>query len=91
MPQLSYQTAGESHGPALVVTVTGLPQGLEIDESFINAELARRLSMAPSAVFERVKRLEQKGVIKGYGAHVDPRAIERSLLAYVLHDFPVAR
>ncbi len=42
MPQLSYQTAGESHGPALVVTVTGLPQGLEIDEAFINAELERR-------------------------------------------------
>jgi Lrp/AsnC family leucine-responsive transcriptional regulator len=57
---------------------------LQADGRTSNAELARRLSMAPSAVFERVKRLEAKGVIKGYGAHVDPRAIERSLLAYVL-------
>ena len=42
MPRLDYQTAGESHGPALVVTVTGLPAGVPVDESFINAELGRR-------------------------------------------------
>ena len=57
---------------------------LQADGRTSNAELARRVNMAPSAVFERVRRLEQKGVITGYGAHVDPRAIERSLLAYVL-------
>jgi chorismate synthase len=42
MPRLDSQTAGESHGPALVITVTGLPAGLPIDADFINAELARR-------------------------------------------------
>lgn len=42
MPALAYQTAGESHGPALVITVTGLPAGLPIDAEFINAELRRR-------------------------------------------------
>jgi chorismate synthase len=42
MPTLDYQTAGESHGPALVITITGLPAGLEIDDAFINAELSRR-------------------------------------------------
>lgn len=42
MPPLDYQTAGESHGPGLVTTVTGLPAGLELDEDFINAELRRR-------------------------------------------------
>ncbi len=42
MPRLDYQTAGESHGPALVVTVTGLPAGLDIDENLINRELERR-------------------------------------------------
>jgi len=39
---LSYQTAGESHGPALLATVTGLPAGVPVDLAFINAELARR-------------------------------------------------
>jgi chorismate synthase len=39
---LHYQTAGESHGPALVTTITGLPAGVPIDADFINAELRRR-------------------------------------------------
>jgi len=42
MPALNYQTAGESHGPALVTTITGLPAGLELDIPFINHELQRR-------------------------------------------------
>lgn len=42
MPTLNYQTAGESHGAALIVMVTGLPAGLTIDLDFINAELRRR-------------------------------------------------
>jgi len=42
MANLSYQTAGESHGPALIALVTGLPAGVEIDADFINSELKRR-------------------------------------------------
>lgn len=42
MPSLDYQTAGESHGPALVTTITGLPAGLSLDMDLINGELARR-------------------------------------------------
>ncbi len=42
MPRLEYQTAGESHGPTLVCTITGLPAGLELDMDAINHELARR-------------------------------------------------
>lgn len=39
---LSYQTAGESHGPALLAVVNGVPRGLKIDEGLINRELERR-------------------------------------------------
>ena len=39
---LTYQTAGESHGPGLLAIVSGLPAGLVVDIEFINAELARR-------------------------------------------------
>ena len=35
-------TAGESHGPALVAIVTGLPAGLMLDRDVINVDLARR-------------------------------------------------
>lgn len=39
---IRYLTAGESHGPALVVIVEGLPAGLEVSAEGIGAELARR-------------------------------------------------
>lgn len=39
---LTCQTAGESHGPAVIALVNGLPAGLRLDEDFINAELRRR-------------------------------------------------
>ena len=39
---LGLVTAGESHGPALVAVVTGLPAGLELDRDAIDADLRRR-------------------------------------------------
>src|ERR1700747_2950481 len=39
---LRFQTAGESHGEALVATLTGVPAGLPIDQAFIDRELWRR-------------------------------------------------
>ena len=39
---LELVTAGESHGPALVAIVTGLPAGLELDKAAIDADLRRR-------------------------------------------------
>lgn len=42
MAELSYRTAGESHGPALIALIEGLPAGLPIDLALIDAELKRR-------------------------------------------------
>jgi chorismate synthase len=39
---LRFQTAGESHGEALVATISGVPAGLTIDQAFIDRELWRR-------------------------------------------------
>src|SRR4051794_19583411 len=39
---LELTTAGESHGPALVAIVSGLPAGLVLDREAINADLRRR-------------------------------------------------
>jgi chorismate synthase len=39
---LLLSTAGESHGPALVAILSGLPAGLTLDRSAIDADLARR-------------------------------------------------
>jgi chorismate synthase len=42
VPRLRYLTAGESHGPALVATLEGLPAGLAVSTPDLVAELARR-------------------------------------------------
>lgn len=49
-----------------------------------NAEIARQVEMAPSAVLERIRKLEERGVIKAYAAQLDPQALGQGLLAYVL-------
>ncbi len=48
-----------------------------------NAEVARRLGMAPSAILERVRKLEERGVILGYAARVNPEAVGLGLTAFV--------
>ena len=48
-----------------------------------NSELAKKVGMAPSAVLERIKKLEQKGVIEGYPTRIKPDALELKLLAYI--------
>jgi len=48
-----------------------------------NAEVARQVGLAPSAVFERIRKLEEKGVLRGFHADVDPHAAGLPLLAFV--------
>jgi len=48
-----------------------------------NADLARELEMAPSAVLERVKKLEQKKVILQYTTSINPAAVQQKLLAFI--------
>jgi len=47
------------------------------------ADVARAVGLAPSAVLERIRKLESRGVIRGYSALVDPRALDQSMLAFV--------
>jgi chorismate synthase len=42
MATLSYRTAGESHGRALIALVEGMPAGVPVDKAFIDGELRRR-------------------------------------------------
>jgi Lrp/AsnC family transcriptional regulator, leucine-responsive regulatory protein len=46
-------------------------------------ELGRRVSLSAPAVAERVQRLERSGVITGYRAELDPRALGFTLTAFV--------
>ncbi len=48
-----------------------LLEALHEDARLSNAELGRRIGMSAPSVAERVRRLEERGVITGYGARVD--------------------
>ncbi len=44
-------------------------------------ELARKVNLSTTAVLERVKKMEDTGIILGYGAEIDPRKVGYSLSA----------
>jgi Lrp/AsnC family transcriptional regulator, leucine-responsive regulatory protein len=56
---------------------------LQIDAHLSNADLAESVGLTASSVFERVKKLEQKGTITGYVATVDPVKLGKPLLAFM--------
>ena len=56
---------------------------LQIDGRLPLSELGRRIGLSQPAVSERVKRLEEAGIIAGYGARIDPRALNLGLTAIV--------
>lgn len=56
---------------------------LKEDARVANAAIARDVDLAPSAVFQRIKKLEEKGVIQGYHARIDPDALDQGLLAFI--------
>ncbi|GGG87496.1 AsnC family transcriptional regulator [Parapedobacter pyrenivorans] len=48
-----------------------------------NADIARELGMAPSAILERIKKLEQREVILQYRAKINPAALDQTLLSFI--------
>jgi Lrp/AsnC family leucine-responsive transcriptional regulator len=47
-----------------------------------NAEIARQVGLAPSAVFERIRKLEERQIIRGYRAEIDPKVLGLAQLAF---------
>lgn len=56
---------------------------LEHDGRATWADLGRRVSLTAPAVRERVRRMEQAGIITGYGAAIDPARVGRPIGAFV--------
>jgi Lrp/AsnC family leucine-responsive transcriptional regulator len=48
-----------------------------------NAAIARQVGLAPSGVFERVRKLEEKGILHAYHARVEPKALSLGQLAFM--------
>jgi Lrp/AsnC family transcriptional regulator, leucine-responsive regulatory protein len=71
-------------------TDIALLQELQEDARLSLAELGRRVGLSSPAVADRLERLEQAGVITGYSADIDPRALGYEL-AVVLRIRPAPR
>jgi Lrp/AsnC family leucine-responsive transcriptional regulator len=48
-----------------------------------NAELARELGIPPSTMLERIRRLEESGVLRGYRASLDPNLLGLGIQAFI--------
>jgi Lrp/AsnC family leucine-responsive transcriptional regulator len=48
-----------------------------------NVEVARQVNMAPSAVLERIRKLESQGYIDGYEVRLNPHRFNRAMVAFV--------
>ncbi|HLI67853.1 MAG TPA: Lrp/AsnC family transcriptional regulator [Caulobacteraceae bacterium] len=58
-------------------------RALQADGRLTNVELAERVGLSPSPCLRRVKQLEARGLIKGYVALLDRRAIGLGVMAFV--------
>ncbi|GAA0611180.1 Lrp/AsnC family transcriptional regulator [Kutzneria viridogrisea] len=61
---------------------------LQRDGRMSYADLARAVAMSPSAVTERVRRLEEAGVLAGYSAVIDPERVGLQVMAFVRLRYP---
>ena len=48
-----------------------------------NVEVARQVGMAPSAVLERIRKLEKQGYIDGYEVRLNPQRFRRGLVGFI--------
>jgi Lrp/AsnC family transcriptional regulator, leucine-responsive regulatory protein len=60
-----------------------LVRELSADGRASYTDLAERVGLSVSAAHQRVRRLEQRGVIRGYGARIDADALGLPLTAFV--------
>jgi Lrp/AsnC family leucine-responsive transcriptional regulator len=67
---------------------TVILKALQVNGRQSIADLARSISMSHSAAAERVRRLEEAGVIAGYGAIVDPERLGFAVMAYLRLRYP---
>jgi Lrp/AsnC family leucine-responsive transcriptional regulator len=82
-----------SNSPAEPPAGGGPPPAADVDRALLSAlardgrasytELAERVGLSVSAVHQRVRRLEQRGLITGYAATVDAKAVGLPLTAFV--------
>jgi Lrp/AsnC family transcriptional regulator, leucine-responsive regulatory protein len=71
------------HGGSLDPLDYRILRELQEDARLSMRELGRRVDLSAPAVTERVRRLEETGVVLGYGARVASKPLGRSITAFV--------
>ena len=56
---------------------------LQSDARSSNAAIGRAVGLTPSAVLERIRKLERRGILLGFEARIDPTVVDLGLLAFV--------
>lgn len=55
---------------------------LKDNADLTNKEIAAQLSMSVTPVYERIKKLKKSGAIKSIKAEIDPKALNKNLIAF---------
>jgi Lrp/AsnC family leucine-responsive transcriptional regulator len=58
-------------------------QALQANGRKTNSDLAREFGVAPSTMLERIRQLEERGVVLGYRAIIDPQALGFNIQGFV--------
>ena len=56
---------------------------LQRDARMTNAAIAAEVGLTGPSVFERIRKLEQRGVIRGYTINIDPAALGKPMTAFI--------
>jgi Lrp/AsnC family transcriptional regulator, leucine-responsive regulatory protein len=56
---------------------------LQEDARISNAEIARQVNLASSAVFQRIRKLEERSIIRGYTTRLNAKSLGYGLVAFV--------
>ena len=73
----------ENAVPALDPTDVAIIEVLQEDGRIAISELGRRVGLSQPATSERVKRLEERGIITGYTAKINPAALGLRMMAVI--------
>ncbi|MBR1154850.1 Lrp/AsnC family transcriptional regulator [Bradyrhizobium sp. JYMT SZCCT0428] len=73
----------ENNVVAIDPTDIAIIEAMQEDGRIAMSELGRRIGLSQPATSERVKRLEERGVITGYGARINPAALGLGMMAVI--------
>lgn len=73
----------ESGRPSLDPTDIAIIEAMQENGRIAISELGRRIGLSQPATSERVKRLEERGIIAGYTARIDPAALGLGMMAVI--------